>query len=202
MQRDAVSPARERVLSVAEQLFSERGYKAVTLRDIAEALGIRQASLYHHFPGGKEELFVEVTERGLERHREALQRAIDEAGPDLRSQLQAAARWLLSQPPVDMNRMVRSDMPAISEPHAHRLTQAAFRALLAPLDRAFIQARDTGAYAIPSETLLSGSFLSIIEGIQLAERFSPMSREQMADEMIQVLLNGLRRRQLSASSPR
>ena len=65
-----ISAARERVQATAERLFAERGYKAVTLRDIAQELGIRQASLYYHFPGGKEELYVTVTERGLQAHRE------------------------------------------------------------------------------------------------------------------------------------
>ena len=37
--------ARERVLSVADRLFTERGYQAVTLRDIAQEVGIRHASL-------------------------------------------------------------------------------------------------------------------------------------------------------------
>lgn len=182
------------MLAVAERLFSERGYAAVTLRDIADALGIRQASLYHHVPGGKEELFVEVTERGLERHRVALERSIEGAAPDLRRQLQAAARWLLAQPPIDLARMIRSDMPAISEVHARRLTQAALRSLVMPLERAFLASRSRGEHEMPYERLLAGSFLSIIEAIQVAERYSPVPQETMADAMIDVLLDGLRPR--------
>jgi AcrR family transcriptional regulator len=89
------------VLQIAERLFSERGYAAVTLRDIADELGIRQASLYYHAPDGKEELFVRVTEHSLERHRRGLEKVIVEADSNLREQLQAAARWLLSQPSID-----------------------------------------------------------------------------------------------------
>jgi len=48
---------RDRILDVAEGLFQERGYTAVAMRDIAEAAGMRTASLYYHFPS-KEELFV------------------------------------------------------------------------------------------------------------------------------------------------
>ena len=109
MQRPA-SAARERVLQQAEQLFGERGYAAVTLRDIAAGLGIRQASLYHHVPGGKEALYVEVTERNLRRHHQGLELALAQAG-GMRAQLRAAARWLLSQPPMNLSRMVRSDSP-------------------------------------------------------------------------------------------
>jgi len=59
------SDASARVLDAAEQLFIQHGYAAVTLRTIADALGMRQASLYYHFPEGKEQLFVAMATRSL-----------------------------------------------------------------------------------------------------------------------------------------
>ncbi len=191
------SAARERVLLVAERLFSERGYSSVTLRDIANELGIRQASLYHHVPGGKEQLFVEVTERSLERARVELDRAIKEAGDNLRVQLSQAAGFLLSQPPFDLARMIRSDMPAISEVHARRLTQIALRSLVMPIELAFASARDRGEHQMPYERLLAGSFLAIIETVQVSQRFSPLSGLDMANMMIDVMIDGLRPRHSS-----
>jgi len=47
------------IASLMWRLFQERGYTAVAMRDIAEAAGMRTASLYYHFPS-KEELFVSV----------------------------------------------------------------------------------------------------------------------------------------------
>lgn len=41
------------------QLFREYGYDGATLAKISEATGLGKASLYHHFPGGKEQM-VEV----------------------------------------------------------------------------------------------------------------------------------------------
>lgn len=190
------SPARERLLMVAEKIFAERGYASVTLRDVADRLGIRQASLYHHVPGGKEQLFVEVTERGLERHRRGLEEAIAGAEPALRAQLRAAARWLLSQPPVNVSRLVRSDMPAISPDHGDRLLHASYEALLAPLARAFVAAEERGEVALPHPILLAGSFLFIVEGIHDAGGGRDVGRpkEALADDMIDVLLDGLRPR--------
>jgi AcrR family transcriptional regulator len=40
------------------------GYRAVSTRDIAEAVGVTQPALYHHF-GGKEALYVAVLEEEL-----------------------------------------------------------------------------------------------------------------------------------------
>jgi TetR/AcrR family transcriptional regulator, cholesterol catabolism regulator len=187
--------ARDRVVSVAEGLFSDRGYKAVTLRDIADELGIRQASLYHHFPKGKEELFVEVTERAMERHAEGMRDAIGNAREDMECQLQAIARWMLSQPPIDMARMVRSDMVEIDETQRHRLMQSALRSLLLPIEAVFDRGIEReGLNEVRHNRLLASSFLSIIEAIQVSVRFSSRPPEEMADEMISVMLNGLRPR--------
>jgi TetR/AcrR family transcriptional regulator, cholesterol catabolism regulator len=48
--RPASSPRREEILEAATLLFAEQGYHAVGMRAIAEAVGIRSSSLYHHFP--------------------------------------------------------------------------------------------------------------------------------------------------------
>ncbi|GAB4139316.1 MAG: TetR/AcrR family transcriptional regulator [Cyanobacteria bacterium J069] len=41
-------------------LFRQHGYDGATLAKISEATGLGKASLYHHFPGGKEEMVVSV----------------------------------------------------------------------------------------------------------------------------------------------
>lgn len=49
---------KEEIISQASQLFKEKGYSAVTMRDIAKALGIKAASLYNHIEGKQEILSV------------------------------------------------------------------------------------------------------------------------------------------------
>lgn len=61
----------ERALDVAERLFSERGFRGTSLRDVAEAAGIRAPSLYNHFPA-KEALYEAVLERALRPNLEML----------------------------------------------------------------------------------------------------------------------------------
>lgn len=42
------------------QLFRDHGYEGATLSRIAQATGLGKASLYHHFPNGKDEMAAAV----------------------------------------------------------------------------------------------------------------------------------------------
>jgi AcrR family transcriptional regulator len=55
----APSGTRVRALSTALELFSRDGYDAVSMRQIAEELGVTKAALYHHFTS-KEEIAREI----------------------------------------------------------------------------------------------------------------------------------------------
>ncbi|MFC5847122.1 TetR/AcrR family transcriptional regulator [Deinococcus petrolearius] len=59
---DAAKPRREQIHEVASRLFSERGYHATSMRDLAGQLGMQGGSLYAHI-SGKEELLVEIVSR-------------------------------------------------------------------------------------------------------------------------------------------
>ncbi|HEX5465200.1 MAG TPA: helix-turn-helix domain-containing protein [Candidatus Limnocylindrales bacterium] len=51
------SATRERILDVALDHFSRRGYAATSLREIAQELGITKAALYYHFQS-KEDILL------------------------------------------------------------------------------------------------------------------------------------------------
>lgn len=55
----ASANTRERILRTARKLIRTRSYLGFSFQDIADAIGIRKPSLYHHFPS-KEALGVEV----------------------------------------------------------------------------------------------------------------------------------------------
>ncbi len=48
----------DQVLETATRLFTERGYDAASIRDLAAALAMRPSSLYHHFQGKQHILFA------------------------------------------------------------------------------------------------------------------------------------------------
>ena len=193
--------ARGRVLAAAEVLFGERGYRGVTLGDVAGALGMRKPSIYHHAPGGKEQLYAEVMEELLERYRAGMEEAMAHANPGIREQLKAATRSLLSQkPPVSLEGMVLRDMPAISEERSRRLMDVAYRALHGPLLAALASARDRGEVRLPEDPpLISGMILSLVGGVQISayaagSQHRGTDEGAVADALVDVLLDGLRPR--------
>jgi AcrR family transcriptional regulator len=56
--------AREHILEVAGTLFSSQGYSATSTRQIADVVGLRQASLFHYFEK-KEDILSELLYRTL-----------------------------------------------------------------------------------------------------------------------------------------
>jgi len=50
---------KDEIILTAAKLFKEKGYSAVTMRDIAKAMGIKAASLYNHI-SSKQDLLKEI----------------------------------------------------------------------------------------------------------------------------------------------
>ncbi len=55
-------PRKEEILEVATRHFAERGYDGTSMNDVAEAVGVRKASLFYHFET-KDALYEAVLDR-------------------------------------------------------------------------------------------------------------------------------------------
>src|SRR5579862_9534301 len=67
MKRQQVGPASsldqstwQRILTKAKDLFLAKGYKGVSMKEIADAVQVMPSALYYHFPKGKEDLFTKM----------------------------------------------------------------------------------------------------------------------------------------------
>ena len=56
---------RDQILEAAAQIFRTKGFHAASMRDIAEAVALQKASLYHHF-SSKQEILLELLDQGLD----------------------------------------------------------------------------------------------------------------------------------------
>ena len=56
---------REKILEAAAQIFSQKGYHATSMSDIAGAVNLQKASLYHHVDS-KQEILLSLLDEALE----------------------------------------------------------------------------------------------------------------------------------------
>jgi AcrR family transcriptional regulator len=81
------------VLDVAAAVFAEKGYAGASTRDIAERLGVRQASLYYYFTS-KESALAAICELGVKDFIANLQAIIAQTAPAERKLRAAIANHL------------------------------------------------------------------------------------------------------------
>ena len=56
---------REEITETAAQIFRQKGYHGASMNDIAEAVNLQKASLYHHFTS-KQEILLEILDKALQ----------------------------------------------------------------------------------------------------------------------------------------
>lgn len=174
-------------------LFAERGLRATTVRDIADAAGILSGSLYHHFDS-KESIVDEILRGFLDglfdRYRE-----IVEAGLDPRDTLSALV--VASFEAID----VEHAAVAIYQTEAKRLRDsprfgyiaqrnAEFRALWLGVLRAGIA---DGSFRADADVELVYRFLR--DTVWVAVRWyrpgGPLTAENVAKQYLSIVLDGL-----------
>lgn len=70
---------REYILEVAIPLFATQGYSKVSMRHLAESVGISGASIYHHFPD-KQSLYLDAISHAFADTAEAMKIAFNHTG--------------------------------------------------------------------------------------------------------------------------
>jgi AcrR family transcriptional regulator len=187
----SLNSSKETVLDAAEQLFAARGYKSVTLKHIAEKLNMKQASLYYHFPLGKEDLYVEVMLRHLEHRLISLESLIASTEPALPNCLFSVGRWLIQQQPLNSERMIMSDLPELSPDKAAKLAEAMNRCAFAPIQALFIKYRHQLKDRFHSNLdLLAGTFLATLESLYTHRQYGSKTDEELVSDLIELLLGG------------
>jgi TetR/AcrR family transcriptional regulator, cholesterol catabolism regulator len=103
-----------RLLSLAAELFRQKGYGAATTRELASRLGIQKASLYHHMRG-KEDLLFAISMESLQRITAAVTAARDSATADQRLHAMIMAHMETALQDQDMHTTMLIELRALSE---------------------------------------------------------------------------------------
>lgn len=157
--------AREALLDAAGELFTGAGYAATTTRAIAERAGLRQASLYYHFPG-KEDILAELLAATVRPSLALAQRLVASPAPV------AARLWALAHTDLRLLAGARHNvgalylLPEIASPNlaGFRADRAALKAAYASLVR---QAE------VPAAAARADLIFGLVESTAILRRDSP-----------------------------
>ena len=154
------SNTRERALEVAERLLQLEGYRAVSMEAVAQGVGIRKASLYHHFPGGKDELMMAVAERFVARDEAGFRSAIA-SSPSATGQLEALTRWIFSQG-RQTESLLREAVRYMPEAHQTLVGEHFFRRLFLPVHGVLERGVAQGEFRVHDTEMSTFAFLGLL----------------------------------------
>ena len=138
------SGGRDAILDTSAKLFSQHGYKEVSIRDIAQACGMTNAALYYHFKN-KEDLFLAMLQRDHEKTLAALREAAHVPG-DLREdlkQLVACYAEVTCQRRQSFQTLWR-DLRNVEDVRGHKLFSEMRSSFLRPLEERLAAAQAAG----------------------------------------------------------
>jgi AcrR family transcriptional regulator len=166
MNAQSARVGRQKIIDVAESLFTEQGYQAVSIRQIAQACGLSNAALYYHFDS-KEALYKEV----LEHYTARLGQRMGEAAaghPAIKEQVIAilAAYVDLVASRRSLFFALRHRPAGLSKEEAHQHHAKLFHTILGPLEDALQRAMEQGELqALPDDYSAASLLLGMLHGL-------------------------------------
>jgi len=176
------SLARRRLYTVALRSFADRGYDAVSIRDITDELGQQPGAFYTHAKS-KQDLLFELVRIAAIEHRDRVRVAVLEAPSDPIDQLLALVREhvFVHFDYAELARVFARETRALNA--AQQSAVAAITAETRMLLLAVIERGETSRVFVHTDALLVASVLGDI-GVRLPEWWTPdfpRSREQIAE---------------------
>jgi AcrR family transcriptional regulator len=185
---------RTEILSAAARIFAQKGFHAASMQDIAEAVNLQKASLYHHV-ASKQDILLALLDLALDLLIERLEQAL--ASP--------------ADPPEQLRRAMRIYLETLAE-HADLagVLLLEYRSLEPPLYRRHIERRDRfeqlwrqiirqgcagGLFNTPHPDLAARALLGVLNWTITWYRPSgALSPAAIADQFADLFLKGLETR--------
>lgn len=190
---------RRQIIEAATTLFSRKGFRGTTTREIARAVGVSEAMLFKHF-ATKEELYAAIIE--AKSHVERLMDAVVKAAErgDDAEVLRSLAREVIARTRTDPTLMRLTFFSALE---GHALSDMMFRSRVQQLDdflsRYIARRIAAGAFRDVDPMQAAWNFMGMVAyHVQRRELFGQKSPRHLTsgravEEMVQLFLNGVRR---------
>lgn len=182
---------RDEILEAAAQIFSKKGFHAASMQDIAEAVHLQKASLYHHVTS-KQEILLELLNRALDLLIERVSKACDSPAPPEEKLRRAICTYLKALSEYDYLAAVlllehRSLEPELRVRHIPRRDR--FESLWRDLIQQGVEA---GIFHCHSASLAARALLGTMNWtITWYRRDGSLSIEEIADQFADMFLDGL-----------
>ena len=184
---------RQLLVSVARELFAERGYAGTSIEEIIQRAGVARGALYHHFPG-KDALFravYDAVQAEIATRVVATALAAEEPWAGVRAGLGAFLDACLE--PEFRTIVVLDSVPVLAKDmwkggveHVEHTELPMLRTVLAPLVETFLPGVAVDALAHIALGGLYGAALYI------ARSSDPKAARTDADAVLDTLIGGLR----------
>lgn len=191
----AEAETRTRILSAAQRLFARRGYDGTTTRDLAQAAGVAEGTLFRHFEN-KKAILVEVATQGWVEILTDLLTELSEMGSYKAIAQVMRKRMLNLHQNVDLMRVCF--MEAQFHPDLQERIQAEVISKMMDVAEAFFQtAMDQGIYRPMNPRIVAQVFLGMFtvagfsRNTMLSEDASPHEMKEMAEGIADIFLNGV-----------
>jgi AcrR family transcriptional regulator len=197
---------REALLDAAEELFSQRGYAAVGIREIVEHAGVNIAAIKYHF-GSKSDLYLETVRRAMERRETAASWEVLQEDPP--TPVEAATmlvrfvhrfleRHMAADKPnsvcsfilheaAEPTEAIDSVVQDFIEPHERKLI-GVIRVLVPDAER---RALSLFAQSIMGQILHFRVFKPVLERMAVGDLSNPERIQRVADHIARFSLQGL-----------
>jgi AcrR family transcriptional regulator len=189
------SDTYDTILQVANRLFSQQGYTATSIRQIADEAGIGKATIYHHFQD-KQAIVLALLMGNVERMNEILTLINAEKDPRRRIQTATEASLRFLYDSMDLIQIARREVSG-----GRALIQERFGAFIQnymiPLEAAIQQGCEQGIFRPVDPraavrillTMIQGSFMLAYLG---GER--PQPPEKAAPILLDIFFQGIDKR--------
>lgn len=186
---------RSRILQAAQRLFARRGFDGTTTRDLAQAAGVAEGTLFRHFEN-KKAILIEVATQGWIEILTDLLTELSEMGSYKAIAQVMRKRMLNLHHNADLFRVCF--MEAQFHPDLRDRIQSEVIAKMTDVAEAFFQtAMEQGIYRPMNPRIVAQVFLGMftVAGFSrstvISEDASPHEMQEMAEGIADIFLNGV-----------
>jgi AcrR family transcriptional regulator len=182
---------RDTILEAAAQVFRQKGFHGASMQDIAEAVNLQKASLYHHV-SSKQEILLALLDRALELLLERISAISNQSIPadqKLRQMIRTYLQILAEN--TDLSAVLLFEHRSLErEQHArHVPNRDRFEALWRDV---LVEGVSAGSFQCDDPALTTRAILGILNWtITWYRPDGNLTIDQIADQYSHLLLNGL-----------